>query len=159
MKPWRKGFWLAAAFVFTVGPAVAANVEMDVDCPAGAPALSTISTDFHLVNEECSEATVRFFSSIVGNADQSLGGLGINGPVVVDTGTPIVVPAAIDNFPPGCFDVSPGVTDVTLDTPPAIPATLSGTVATFVLITEWDIAGRPGKTTVLRECLVDVQAP
>ena len=151
MKALRRSLWLAATLVLCVRPAMAGlDVAVELDCPAEAAAGSEILATVHLENSECgAEASVRLIASIAGNADQSLGGIGIAGPVVA-----VTVPVLGDD----CIG-TPGTVDLTDPLPPEIPASLVGTVATFVLITEWDLPGlAPGtsKATRVNQCLVNV---
>jgi hypothetical protein len=156
MKELRRCLWLAATLMAAVGPAMAdLDVAMQLDCPAEATAGSTITTNLHLENRECSVSSVRVISSIAGSADQSLGGFGIFGPVVADP--MISVPAATEIIPGnGCWplNITPGVNDVAVLTPPAIPGSLVGTVATFVLIAEWDDG--VSEETEVAQCLVNI---
>lgn len=158
MKVSQSGLWLAISLLLAVHPAVANTVELGVDCPAEAAAGSSITADLHFRNQNCTSGyNVRVISSIAGNADQSLGGIGIGGPVVVDSS--IAVPAGTPPFPGGpCL----ATVDLTLPTPPAIPASLEGTVATFVLISEWDQLqfGVPGiDATEVAQCMVNITPP
>jgi hypothetical protein len=228
MKNLTRHLWLAATLL-VIAHSAWADLAFEMDCLANAPAGSTITTDVHLENQKCSPVNVRVMSSISGNANQSVGGIGIWGPVLVDT---ITVGAATDNLPGTCgvtvhggrvcdgaggadcftdadcadgicrmgwgtcddgnhnscssdFDcdpgvscvfscsgewvscdtnadclcqlVTPGIKDKLVLTPPAIPSSLVGTVATFVLIAEADY-GTANETEV-DHCLVNVTAP
>jgi hypothetical protein len=100
MKNLTRHLGLAAMLLVIVHPAWAnPGFEMQVDCPDEAVSGSTITTDLHLKNQECTPITVRLMSSIAGNANQSVGGIGIWGPVLADT---ITVDAAVDNLPGTC---------------------------------------------------------
>ena len=148
------GYWLAVAFLIAVHPAVGWAFDSDVTCPADVTSGAEITAFLRLENDECTQAEVRLISSIVGNADQTLGGIGIQGPTVVESA--ITVPAGIDNFPPGCFDVTPGIFQDIVTISPAVPISLEGTVATLIVITEWRIGGQKETTEVI-QCLVNVQ--
>jgi hypothetical protein len=131
---------------------------LKVACPAEAPAGTSISADLRFTNHNCTSGyDVRVISSIAGNANQSLGGVGIAGPVVVDSS--ISVPAGTPPFPGGpCSHTL----DLTMPTPPVIPASLEGSVATFVLISEWDQLqfGVSGiDETKVAQCMVNVTSP
>ena len=228
MKNLTRPLWLAVTLLVIVHPAWA-DLSFEVDCLADATAGSTITTDVHLENQECSPLDVRVMSSISGNANQSVGGIGIWGPVLADT---ITVDAATDNLPGTCsvmvnggtvcdgagdadcssdFDcadgtcrfewggrcddgssgcssdldcdpgsscvfrcsgqwvgcdtnadclcqiVTPGIKDQLTSTPPAIPSSLVGTIATFVLVAEANDGA--SKDTEVGHCLVNVTAP
>jgi hypothetical protein len=227
MKNLTRHLWLATTLLVIVHPAWA-DLSFEVDCLADAAAGSVITTDVHLENQKCSPVNVRVMSSISGNANQSVGGIGIWGPVLADT---ITVAAATDNLPgtcgvtvwggtvcdgaggascstdtdcadgicrldwgtcddgtwgctsdldcdPGvscvfecegqwvscdtnadclCQLVTPEITDELVLTPPAIPSSLVGTVATFILIAEAN--GGASKDTEVGHCLVNVTAP
>jgi hypothetical protein len=101
MKNLTRHLWLAAMVLVGVHPAGGAgpDIDMTVDCPPSASAGSTITVDVSLKNRECSPVDVRLMSSIAGNANQSVGGIGIWGPVLADT---ITVAAATDNLPGTC---------------------------------------------------------
>jgi hypothetical protein len=224
MKNLTRHLWLATTLLMIVHPAWA-DLAFEMACLANAPAGSTITTDVHLENQKCSPVNVRVMSSISGNANQSVGGIGIWGPVLVDT---ITVDAATNNLPgtcsvmldggtrcdgaggadcssdsdcadgtcnfgwgtcddgswsctsdldcdPGssclfrcsgqfvdcvtnadclCQIVTPGTKDQLTSTPPAIPSSLVGTVATFILIAEAN-DGTSDETEV-DHCLVNV---
>lgn len=149
MKLLRRPLWLAATLLLMVRPAGAQDVGIRLTCPAEAAAGSTIETDLRFENRRCVEADVRVSSSIAGNPLGNFGAIGIFGPVVAAPA--ITVPAGAGPF---CTS-PPGITDIAVSTPPEIPASLVGTVATLFLIAEWD-DGFAGGTTV-QECLVNVR--
>lgn len=149
------------------------NVDLDAICPATANAGQAVTVTFTLKNKECTDQDVRLLSSVVGNADQTLGGLGLYGPVVADSTT---LPAATDLLPGTCTgstcdgstnfsycmadadcvcrEVVPSTTSIPLATPPTLPSSLTGTVATLVFL-----AGPAGEETAEAHCLVEVLAP
>ena len=175
MKNLTKYLWLAASLLVLAHPAWAnPGVEMRVVCPADAMAGTTLTVDLDLVNLQCLQNNVRVMSSITGNANDSLGGIGIFGPVVAMT---IPLAAATSNDPPGictfgycsgdftscttdadCACQYGAITTVTsfADIPltPAIPSSLVGTVATFILVAE----ANDGVSDALEvtQCLVNV---
>jgi hypothetical protein len=58
-----------------------------------------------------------------------------------------------------CQEVTPGTSDLTVSIPPAIPASLTGTVAALVLLTEADFGGDDDKDIqAVKHCLVDVRS-
>lgn len=100
MKNLTRHLWLAVALLMVVHPAWAdADFDMEVDCPPSASSDSTITIAVSLVSRECSPLDVRFMSSIAGNADHTVGGIGIWGPVLAKT---ITVDAATDLLPGTC---------------------------------------------------------
>lgn len=154
MKRSRLGPFLVVALLLSFHPGVGWAFDLDVSCPADVTADLAVTAPLRLENGECSPAEVRFISSIGGNAAQNLGGIGIVGPVVIDSA--IAVPAATDNSPPGCFDATPGVFQNTQTVSPVVPASLVGTVASIVFIAEWRLGGNL-ETTLVKQCLVNVQ--
>jgi hypothetical protein len=229
MKNLTRHLWLAVALLVVVHPAWAElGFEMEVDCLADATAGSTITTSLHLENQACSPINVRLMSSIAGNANQTVGGIGIWGPVLADT---ITVAAATDNLPGTCGEtvhggrvcdgaggadcftdtdcadgicrtnwgtcddgsffsctsdldcdpgpcvfscdggwvgcdtnadclcqlVTPAIQNSLVLTPPAIPNSLVGTVASFVLVAEANDG--VSDDTEVRHCMVNVTAP
>jgi hypothetical protein len=94
------------------------------------------------------ETEVRLTSSIAGNPEGNFGAIGIFGPVIA--ASTISVPAGT-----GVLCATPGITDVAVAIPPAIPASLVGTVATFLLVAEWDDGVTSG--SLVKECMVHVR--
>jgi hypothetical protein len=207
MKNLTRHLWLAVTLLVIVNPAWAGAIGMNVDnCPTDASAGSTISIDLTLTNKQCVPVTVRLMSSISGNANQTVGGIGIWGPMVADT---IVVPAAESiHEPASCVpegectgdftfctsdlecesgvcrvyahscgnggmscsndadcscgedpeseDVTPEIAHFpAVQMPPAIPDSLDGTVATFILAAEAN-NGYSTKISAVKHCLVNV---
>jgi hypothetical protein len=150
------------------------DVDSHLTCPAEGVAGSTISVDLRLENFECRAVNVRVMSSILGNGDQTLAGLRVFGPVVAHALE--VVPAATDiffggcvqgmcqAFPPtscttdadcpDCTGTTPGVREISISAPPALPADLKGTVGTHLILTEWE-AGATTETEI-NQCFVEV---
>jgi len=145
---------------------------VSVSCPASAASGSNVTVEMSFENDECSAASVRVISSIVGNADNSLGGIGIHGPVVAEP--MLIVPAGTDVFC-GCVanqcqcgegacsvdsDCSfcsaqtPGTLSALVDVEPVLPPTLDGTVATVLLLSEIEIGD--SASTQVNECFVEV---
>lgn len=149
MKLLRRSLWLAATILLMVRPSGAQDVGMRVSCPAEAAARSTMETDLRFENRSCVAAEIRLSSSIAGNPLGNFGAIGIFGPVVA--APTIRVPAGAGPF---CAS-PPGITDVAVSTPPEIPESLVGTVATLFLIAEWDDGFTGG--TLVEECLVNVR--
>jgi hypothetical protein len=160
MRMPRGGFWIVGMFLLAARPAIATGrVELRVSCPAEAAAGSTITAELRLSNHSCFSGgyNVRVMASIAGNADQSLGGVGIAGPVVVAPS--INVPEGTPPFPGSPCSNS---VDVSIAVPPAIPMSLEGRVATFILISEWDQVqfGVVGTDeTEVAQCMVNVTSP
>lgn len=206
MKNLTRHLWLAVALLVMVHPAWADldDFEMTVDCPTEAPAGSTILVDLQLENGQCLPVTVRLMSSVTGNANQSVGGIGVWGPVVADT---IVVAAAESSEDPttcvpdgqcsgdfsscstnpdcasgvcivewsscggggiscsndgdcacgedGSWSATPTIENLTaVQMPPAVPSSLDGTVATFILVAE--VNDGFSEAFDVRHCLVNV---
>ena len=171
-----RAFALIASSLLTVSPALAdLHVETRLTCPAAAVPGATIVVDLLLINSECRPLDVRILSSILGNADDTAGGIGIFGPVVA-TDPPIPVPAAMGTPVPcdlttnrcggfghfcqtdsdcSCFTTTPSITNVSVATPPPIPLSLAGTVATYLFVSEWE----GGKEIETNECLVNIPEP
>jgi hypothetical protein len=123
-------------------------VSTRVNCPSSVTVGQNLTVDVHLENSECTSVNVRFFSAILGNADESVGGFGIHGPNAV--GSPTVVSA-------GTCPFIPGVLDLMLAASPVAPTSLQGKVATYLLISEWESGTR--RATQVDHCLVEVLGP
>src|SRR5262245_55854514 len=125
----RASLVLGALCLLAVGPASGlTSVKAAITCPASAQVGENLGMNVHLQNDECAPATVRLITSIAGNANQSLGGLGVFGPLLAQE---VVVPAATCSFP-----FTTGVLDLVLDGPLAVPAAHVGTVELHVLLSE-----------------------
>jgi len=131
---------IAVACIEPVEPAVAGslNTTLNVGCPASAAAGTAINMSLGLVNNEPTGLSVRVISGFAGNANGTLGGLGIYGPQII---TETVVNAL-------------STSNVVVPAPPALPPALVGSVATYVVIAEW----QGGVDTNIDACLVNVQA-
>jgi hypothetical protein len=146
--------------------------EASVSCPTEANSGSNVAVTMSFENWECSAVSVRVMSSIVGNADNTLGGIGVFGPIVVAPS--VVVPAGTDGFC-GCFSNScdcsgnsctqdadcpfceagiPGTLTLPVNAEPALPASLEGTVATVLIMSESDVNDEV--ETEIAQCLVEV---
>jgi hypothetical protein len=132
--------------------AQAGPLRISVACPASEAAGNFLDIDVEFENRACSPASARLITSIAGNPSDSVGALGVYGPKLVQSG--VAVPAATENSPGGCFfgNVTPGITNVATSALPALPAALVGTVATYVIVAEWN----GGNVITVKECLVDV---
>jgi hypothetical protein len=163
-----------ASLVLFAGQVAAADLDVKatVSCAATAAQNSTLTMNVHLESRECSPLTVRLVTAIAGNANGTLAGVGVYGPVVANQ---VVIPAATDNGSTcnlsfhsctfggfcnsnadcACQNVTPSVLDIpSQSAPPAIPSALVGSVEGHLLITEWQ--GTPGKATLVHQCLVEV---
>lgn len=138
---------LAVVSTWLMAPVADAGVDVktQVSCPAQASVGSTITVDFNLQNFECSAVNVRLISSIAGNAGGSLSGFGVFGPVVVEPS--VVVPGSLD-----CPVSSTETVDLSIPAPPAVPASMVGTVATYIFLSEWNDRSQ----TEVDQCLVEV---
>lgn len=125
---------LAACMLAT--PALALDVDLAVQCPPSGIAGSRINAGVSLVNGEPTPLSVRLVSSIAGNANGTLGGVGIYGPLISDERTV------------GAFSSANPVIQVE----PQLPAALVGTVATYLFIAEWE----GGEESSVTTCLVEV---
>lgn len=148
------------------------RVGATLSCPLEASAGSTLTVDLSLRNSECSAVDVRILSGIAGNSGQTLAGIGVFGPVVA--APLVVVPAPTETFGgcvsgscefsgascttdadcPFCYASSAGTQTLQLQAPPAIPASLVGTVGAHLLILEWSAGDKTD--TEVDECLVNV---
>jgi len=167
--------WCASSLL--AGSATAGlDVSASVSCPDTASADSTITMDVVLENHECTSAvTVRLVTAIAGNANGTLAGVGVYGPVLANPG--VTVPAATPGtcntslhqcsgpYPYycnvdadcGCFTATPGTLLVNAQlAPPAVPAAHVGTVEAHLLVTEWEGTPTLGTTTLVDQCLVEV---
>lgn len=132
-------FATLATCVVPVGSALAnLNTSLSVTCPPTASSGATINMDLQLVNNEPSDLSVRVVSGIIGNANKTLGGVGIYGPQVATEQTV------------SAFSTKPVLS---LPAPPALPPALVGTVATYIVIAEWN----NGQDQNIKTCLVEVQ--
>lgn len=153
------------------------EVEVFLSCPPDGDANSTITVDLRFENFECKAINTRILSSIVGNGDQTLGGMRIFGPVVLQampvlpaaTGTILrgCVQGTCQNFfgppiscetdadCPDCEGTDPGVVELSIPAPPALPADLQGTVGTHIIVAELE-AG-PAESVETNQCFVEVK--
>lgn len=168
----RASTWLTFSLTLLVaGKAMAASAELT--CPAQGNAGESLFVSMVLENQACAAANVRLMSSIVGNAADSLTGVGIFGPVV--SVPVVVVPAGLnrscgcsanvcscnsslscstDGDCPRCRASTPGTQNAFFDTQLALPQSLSGTVATQILISEFDSG--TAIETMVNDCFVEV---
>ena len=141
---------LAVLLILFAPVAVAGVFDVSATCPTTAQANQAVVATVTLTNRSCSPGTARLITGVVGNGNQTLGGLGVYGPVVAN---PVVaIPAAIDLFPPDCYDVTLGSNTFSLTTAPTLPTSLVGTVATIIIVAEFDGDAQ----TAITECLVEV---
>lgn len=174
MKTWKIILAVVASPLPMVSPALAdLNVATELTCPAEAAPGATISVDLTLINNECRPLEVRVISGIVGNANNTVAGVGIFGPVVADPQILVgaatgMQPSCITNicddgfFAPcqidndcHCFPTAPSTVNVSVVVPPVIPSSVLGTVVMYLLITEWE----GGEETEVDSCLVSVSTP
>jgi hypothetical protein len=151
-KPWTSARTGALALLLVICSAgsAAAQFSIDVDCPATASVGQNVPASVTLESRECFATTARIITSIVGNSNDTFGGIGVFGPVVAD---PLVaIPAATDLFPPGCFSTIPGSTSFLLSVVPTLDASLTGTVVTVIFLAEFE----NGQTVQVDQCLVEV---
>lgn len=129
-----------AACVLPVRPALAKlDTSLNVSCPATAAAGTTIDMNVDLANNEASTLSVRLITSIAGNANGTLGGIGIYGPLVA-------VEKTVNAF---------STSSASVPAPPALPSALVGTVATYIILAEW----QGGEDSNLKTCMVEVHEP
>ena len=171
----RSPRWFACV-LFLLAASAADAGDVNLTCPAQADPGQSVTVSMSFSNTSCSAESVRVMSSIVGNASGTLAGVGIYGPEVA---VPIaVVPAGTARYcgcvsnacecqfgPAGplacstdadcslCVSFTPGVLELMVDTT-VIPPTLSGTVATHILISEFDSGTKI--ETEIDECFVEV---
>jgi hypothetical protein len=151
--------------------------DAELTCPAQGNAGESLMVNMSFENDECSAVNVRIMSSVVGNASDSLAGVGIFGPVVAIP--VVVVPAGTNRFCvcnanqcecdwpgglplscstdadcPSCSASTPGTQNAYFDTQIDLPQSLSGTVATQIFISEFE-SGTEVETEV-NECFVEV---
>lgn len=161
---------------FASADATAQDVNVVVECPAEGAPLSTPTVVIVYTSFACSAVPIRTMSSIVGNSDQTLGGIGVFGPVVIDDrmlpgGSGATSGCGCNAGSCGCIDgsaisctsdadcpfcrkVTPYLLNVEKDALPAIPVSLDGTVATYVFITE--VVAGPETSTEINKCFVEV---
>lgn len=173
----RCPLWIACAssLLLAAGESAGGDVGVDLICPQEAPAGQNVTVDMSFGNRECTAQTVRVLSGIVGNASDTLAGVGVFGPMVAEPA--LVVPVGTDvqcgcvdgqcacSFPPqsckvdaecpNCSMATKGTLDRSVDVLPTLPASLAGKAATVIVITEEedDIGEVDSK---IRECFVDV---
>lgn len=168
-------FLCAAALLLFAANAPAGDLEARLTCPDQESAGSQVQIGLELMNATCTAINARVLSSVVGNSGENLAGIGVFGPFVAIPS--VTVPAASEVYGgcqtgicewggtpcvtnadcPYCGAVTPGVFSLDLDVPPALPASLEGTVATLLIMTETDEAGTGKSDTNIVECFVDVQ--
>jgi hypothetical protein len=149
------------------------NLTTDLDCPRNVGAGESPRLDLRLENTLCAGQTVRILSTVVGNGDETAGGVGILGPAVAARS--VSVPGATDllsgvcsgNQCVGsflyctngldcvCRTITPGVLDLEVVVPTPIPAAFDGTVvAQFVFTDTMD-----STKTISDSCLINVPEP
>ncbi len=165
--------WLAIAsmalLMLLALPSHAQELESTLTCPASEDAGQSVDAMMSYENEGCGSIQVRIISTIVGNGDDTLGGLGIYGPTIAEA--VVVVPAGTDRFCgcdtgncncsgqactddsdcPFCYAQEPGVANVPVEVAPPLPAALEGTVSTVILMSEYG-----AEKTKINQCLVEV---
>ena len=166
--------WAATAasllFLFCAGSSAAGE---EFVCPAAANDGTNVSVQFIAENRQCSAQSVRVISSIVGNANNTLAGLGVYGPAVAES--LLIVPAGtnpfcgcnagtcacgggsctVDGDCQFCSATTPGVLNTVISAEPALPAELTGTVATLIFLTESESPTGEVEMSV-NECFVEV---
>ncbi|MDH4230568.1 MAG: hypothetical protein OEW04_00890 [Nitrospirota bacterium] len=134
-KPWSPG---------------AAPIAVQLACPVSVNVGQPLTVTVNLYNRDCYDpASVnRFMMSVIGNADGTLGGLGMFGPYNRWLSTPRVVP------PADCGTImAPGTaTPFNLTAIVAVPASLSGKMATVDI----EAVTNKGQTLGGGECVVNV---
>ncbi|MFQ5418539.1 MAG: hypothetical protein ACE5FL_16045, partial [Myxococcota bacterium] len=146
---------IAVGLVLVPSPATAGrDVDTELTCPAGAVAGDAMTLGARLENHECIALDVRLIASIVGVASPG-SGLRVFGPVVAEAS--VAVPAGTDDLPGTCdlatgscdgsggtlfcfadadcqcVSTTPGITDVALVAPLSTPASLAGSVVTYLV--------------------------
>lgn len=137
--------------MLTAGSAHAgSSFGIDVDCPETVSVGQNVAATVTLESSECFITTARIITSIIGNGSDTVGGLGVFGPVVADPH--VSIPAATDLSPPYCDWTSPGSTTNPMLTAPTVDASLSGTVISVLFMVEFE----GGLSVVVDQCLVEV---
>lgn len=144
---------LALLLGLAAPPAQADNVNASASCAAQVTSGGQIEVQLRIENAKFSQIDARVLSSIVGNTGDNLAGIGVFGPFVAVAS--VSVPEA--TFDDVYFEIVPGVTNLTFDAPPAVPASLAGTVATLLIVVEVTDSGGNAGVGDVTECLVEVQ--
>lgn len=164
--------WLTCILIILFANA-AIGGDTRLVCPAQATSGQTVTADMTFSNDECAAVTLRVISSIVGNSSGTLAGLSIFGPEVslpmalVPAGTDVTcgcvdslcecgeegVSCTTDAECPFCNPTIPGTLNMSVDLI-ALPQSLVGTVATYILVTEFDSGTEVDTET--SECFVEV---
>jgi hypothetical protein len=149
------------------------DVEVDIQCPTEQASSTTTTVTIIYENYSCSAVPIRTMSSIVGNSNQTLGGIGVFGPFVIDdrviaAGSGVAYcgcgagqcmcsanSCSTDVDCPECRAQTPYVLNVERTAEPAIPESLDGTVATYLFISEAGV-GTEETDTEISECFVEV---
>lgn len=170
--------WILAGLLIGLAPwgAIAqanADLKVDVVCPLEQAANTTAIVTLIYENSSCFAVPVRTMSSIVGNSNQTLGGIGVFGPVVIDdravaAGTGQIfcgcsagscdcdfANCSSDAECSSCETAIPHILNVEKSAAPVLSLSLQGTVATYIFISEFESGEKT--STELNECLVDVQ--
>ncbi len=148
----------------------------ELTCPASATSGGNVSVTVDFENDSCAAIDYRILTSIVGNGNDTLGGIGIYGPAVAEP--TVIVPAgsgvafcgcgeftpnicscsgnscSVDADCPFCTAVTPATLSVPVDVVPVLPTALTGTVATVIVINEANIAGEIDSQ--IYQCFVEV---
>ena len=140
---------IVAVLLLMVGSASAGpDVKTRLSCPPQSIPGDVVTMDVHLQNWDCSPHNVRLMTAVVGNAGRSVGGVGVFGPEV---SAQVTVPAASCQtfYTPGTLDIP------AMPAYPAVHPFLAGTVATHLVISEWD----GGLKTKIDQCRIPVPEP
>jgi hypothetical protein len=149
------------------------TLETGLGCPDSVAVDAFPRLDLHLENVACEPQTVRVLSVVVGNGDETVGGVEILGPVVARQGA--TVPAATDNLSGVCTAnqcegstlwcssnldcicrmITPGVADFEIVIPTALPAAFGGTVVEQFIFTD----KTNGTKVTSDSCLISVPEP
>ena len=97
--------WLS---VFVLLCASVSAADSTIVCPASATGGATVPIEVTIENEQCTAVNARVISSVVGNANGTLGGLGVYGPQVA--ASMLTVPVGSAPFC-GCGQFFPGFCD------------------------------------------------
>ncbi len=91
---------LLALSVALSPPAHAVDLDVQLGCPDTVNSGEQVELDLLVVNQGCSETTVRIMASMVGNGNNSARGVAIIGPEIV--GSEVTIPAAQDQLSGVC---------------------------------------------------------
>lgn len=131
--------WALGALLVFAGTAEARGIHVDVTCPTKVVPGQPFSLQVHIVSRECQSLDVRLISSLVGNATggdaggTASGEVGLFGPKVAGT---VSMPAAVDLFPPFCFQTEPAEATFSVPSAEVFPAAFVGVQARHFLIAD-----------------------